>query len=338
MGHAGNQRWLNIGNLGRVVHLTWRNGLDETETAEVFDLLTAAERADGVAPVGEHVILRLRSHRGVSEQIEPVQADVAGSEHFVIRADGGELAGYAHMDTEGESRGEPLVAELAVHPRFRENGIGTQLVAALLERAEIPVEPDDEGDSYRLRIWSHGLLAAAVRLADRFGFTRVRELWRMGRELSGAELDEPVLPEGVTVRGFRVGEDEPELVRVNHLAFSWHPEQGGMTEAELREKEGLDWFDPAGFLLAVDDADRLLGFHWTKIHPDGSGEVYVVGVDPNTQGSGLGRALTLAGLRYLRDVGCPRVLLYVEADNGPAVSVYRRLGFERWDVDAQLGR
>ncbi|MGJ7905824.1 mycothiol synthase [Actinopolyspora sp. H202] len=321
-----------------MVHLTWRNGLDEIETAEVFDLLTAAERADGVAPVGEHVILRLRSHRGVSEQIEPVQADVAGSEHFVIRADGGELAGYAHVDTEGEARGEPLVAELAVHPRFRENGIGTQLVSALLERAEIPVEPDEEGDSYRLRIWSHGLLAGAVRLADRFGLARVRELWRMGRELSGAELDEPVLPEGVTIRGFRPGEDEPELVRVNHLAFSWHPEQGGMTEAEVREKEGLDWFDPAGFLLAVDGADRLLGFHWTKIHPDGSGEVYVVGVDPDTQGSGLGRALTLAGLRYLRDVGCPRVMLYVEGDNGPAVSVYRRLGFERWDVDAQLGR
>ncbi|ASU80441.1 mycothiol synthase [Actinopolyspora erythraea] len=320
-----------------MVHLTWRNGLDEAETAEVFELLAEAERVDGVAPAGEHVAMRLRAHRGVSEQIEPVQADVGGSEHFVVRADGGELAGYAHLDTEGEPEGRPLVAELAVHPRYRGNGVGSQLLRALLERSETLAESDEE-DSGRLRVWSHGLLGGAVRLAERFGFTRVRELWRMGREFTGDELDEPVLPEGVTIRGFRVGEDEPELVRVNHLAFSWHPEQGGMTEAELREKEDLDWFDPAGFLLAVDSADRLLGFHWTKIHPDGTGEVYVVGVDPNTQGSGLGRALTLAGLRYLRGVGCPRVMLYVEADNGPAVSVYRRLGFERWDVDAQFGR
>ncbi|NYH78828.1 mycothiol synthase [Actinopolyspora biskrensis] len=322
-----------------MVQLTWRNGLDDAETAEVENLLAETERIDGVAPAGEHVLLRLRAHRGVTEQIEPVRADTGGSEHFVVRAEQGELAGYAHLDTEGLASGEPLVAELAVHPNFRGRGVGGELVRALAQRAEVPVRgeepPEDAG---RLRVWSHGLLPGAVALADRFGASRVRELWRMGRELGGAELAEPVLPEGVAIRGFRVDEDEREVVRVNQRAFSWHPEQGGMTERELREKEELDWFDPAGFLLAVDESGNLLGFHWTKIHPDGTGEVYVVGVDPATQGSGLGRALTLAGLRHLREAGCSRVMLYVEGDNGPAVAVYRRLGFERWDVDAQFGR
>ncbi|PRW62510.1 mycothiol synthase [Actinopolyspora mortivallis] len=320
-----------------MVQLTWRNGLDDAETAEVENLLAEAEETDGVAPVGEQVFLRLRSHRGVAEQVEPVRADVPGSEHFVARLDG-ELAGYAHLDTSGESAGQPLVAELAVRPGSRRRGVGTELVRALAQRAEVPLTAEAlAGDTGGLRLWSHGLLPDAVGLAERFGAVRVRELWRMGRELAGAELDEPRLPEGVSIRSFRVGRDEPELVRVNHRAFRWHPEQGGMTEEDLREKEQLDWFDPAGFLLAVDGSGTVLGFHWTKVHPDGTGEVYVVGVDPDTQGSGLGRALTLAGLRYLRDVGCPRVMLYVEADNGPAVAVYRRLGFERWDVDAQFG-
>ncbi|WP_228717427.1 mycothiol synthase [Allosaccharopolyspora coralli] len=321
-----------------MVQLTWRNGLDSSEADEIMALLTHAEKIDGVAPVGEHVILRLTARRGVAEQIEPVQADVGGSEHYIVRGSRSELVGYAHLDTAAESG--PLVAELAVHPDHRRLGIGTRLVQALVERVEIA---EDSGtDSGSLRIWSHGEHPGALRLAERYGLHRVRELWRMGRMLQETDTDAPALPdvvtpEGVTIRAFRTGVDEAEVVRVNHRAFSWHPEQGDMSEEDLRRKEFEDWFDAAGFLLAVDEADRLLGFHWTKIHPDGAGEVYVVGVDPDTQGSGLGRALTAAGLQYLRDVGCTQVMLYVEGDNGPAIAVYRRLGFERWDTDVQFG-
>ncbi|MFR9730403.1 mycothiol synthase [Saccharopolyspora sp. MS10] len=316
------------------MQLTWRNGLDEDEVAEVVALLGAAEEADGVAPAGEHVLMRLRAHRDVMQQIEPVQADVR-SEHFVVRDAAGALTGYAHLDTEQEGSG-PLVAELAVHPGHRRAGVGTRLVEALLERADLAA--DAAGDSGRLRIWSHGEHPGAVRLAERFGFARPRELWRMGVDLTVHEPPVVPLPESVSIRSFRPGEDEAAVVRVNHRAFRWHPEQGGMTEADLREKEGEDWFDAAGFLLAVDGQDALLGFHWTKVHPDGAGEVYVVGVDPDTQGSGLGKALTSAGLRHLRELGCSRVLLYVEGDNAPAIKVYQRLGFERTDLDVQFGR
>lgn len=322
------------------MQLTWRNGLDENEAAEVMALLSEAGSADGVAPAGEHVILRLRAHRGVVEQIEPVQADVGGSEHFVVRGTDGALVGYAHLDTAGEPSGEALVAELAVHPRHREQGIGAKLIEALLERAELPAEGGESAGaaSDALRVWSHGEHPGALRLAERFGFARSRELWRMGRELAGAQPPQDPLADGVSIRAFRAGQDEAAVVRVNHRAFWWHPEQGDMTERDLREKQQQDWFDPAGFLLAVDTADELLGFHWTKIHPDGTGEVYVVGVDPDARGSGLGRALTAAGLRYLQEAGCPQVVLYVEGDNGPAIRVYERLGFRRWDIDVQFGR
>ena len=175
-------------------------------------------------------------------------------------------------------------------------------------------------------------------MAERFGFGRPRELRRMGLELAEAELPDVELPPGVTIRAFRPGKDEADVVRVNHRAFSWHPEQGDMTEADLVEKQREDWFDPAGFLLAVDSGDEVLGFHWTKVHPDGTGEVYVVGVDPDTRGNGLGRSLTVAGLQYLRNTGRSRVMLYVEADNAPAIAIYQRLGFRKWDTDVQFGR
>ena len=74
----------------------------------------------------------------------------------------------------------------------------------------------------------------------------------------------------------------------------------------------------------------MLGFHWTKVHGPALGEVYVVGVDPDAQGRGLGRALTLVGLHHLADRLGPAadVTLYVEGDNAAAVKTYRRLDFD----------
>lgn len=156
-------------------------------------------------------------------------------------------------------------------------------------------------------------------------------------------LPEVRLPDGVTLRSFVPGRDDEEFLRVNNAAFDWHPEQGGWTRHELDERVGEDWFDPAGFLLATDGGGTLLGYHWTKVHPATTdepalGEVYVLGVDPAAHGRGLGRVLTLAGLHHLRDRGLGTVLLYVEADNGPAVRVYERLGFTVHAVDVNYAR
>jgi mycothiol synthase len=95
------------------------------------------------------------------------------------------------------------------------------------------------------------------------------------------------------------------------------------------------WFDPAGLIVAV-TGDRMLGFHWTKVHSPSHGEVYVVAIDPEAQGRGLGRALTLAGLHHLAARGLDEVLLYVESDNAPAIAVYSRLGFTHSPADTHL--
>jgi mycothiol synthase len=136
--------------------------------------------------------------------------------------------------------------------------------------------------------------------------------------------------------------DDAELLRVNAAAFAWHPEQGGWTEADITERRGESWFDPAGVFMAVDErTGKLLGFHWTKVHSGDLGEVYVLGVDPAAQGRGLGATLTLIGLHHLAErlsgSAQPTVLLYVEGDNSAAVKTYRRLGFEVFSVDAAYG-
>ena len=148
------------------------------------------------------------------------------------------------------------------------------------------------------------------------------------------------------------GQDEDEWLSLNGRAFAKHPEQGGWTRHDLELREREPWFDPAGFFIA-EAGGQMAGFHWTKVHdlsglgPGGSGppeneqslgEVYVVGVDPAEQGSGLGRALTLAGLRHLRDLGVAQAMLYVDEDNVPAIRMYEALGFTRATVDAMYRR
>ena len=236
-----------------------------------------------------------------------------------------DLAGVAVVIGEPDGTG---VLEIAVHPSYRNQGVADRLVG------ELQATRGFAG----LKAWSHGNHEAAADLAARYGYGPVRELWKMRLASLTAELPDVPLPDGVTLRAFVPGRDEDAWLAANRAAFAHHAEQGNMTRADLDARMAEPWFDPAGFLLAVDASDRILGFHWTKVHPrhgdhPAIGEVYVVGVTPEAQGTGLGKALTVAGISHLQHQGLHAVMLYVDADNIPAVSLYRRLGFTRWDVD-----
>jgi mycothiol synthase len=273
--------------------------------ATVRRVVDEAAAADGSDPLDEAALLALRHGLGSSALW------LAGEAGFAWR----------HDDA----------LDLVVSPTERRQGLGLALAEAAVE------EPGP------LTAWSHGNHPDAAALADRLSFARVRDLWVMRRSLA----DLPAMPTGhegdpdpVDVRPFRVGEDEEAFLALNAAAFAHHPEQGGLTRAGLDERMAEPWFDPAGFLVAEHDGE-LVGFHWTKVHEaTGSqppvGEVYVVGVSPTAQGGGLGRRLTLAGLHHLAGRGLSDVLLYVEADNAPAVSVYGRLGFTHAPEDTHV--
>jgi mycothiol synthase len=228
------------------------------------------------------------------------------------------LAGYSHLgapDPAGHRSGE-----LVIHPDHRRRGLGVALARAAVAGS----------GALAVRIWAHGDLPAAAALASAAGFAPMRSLLLMRRSLA-EPLPEALLPDGVALRTFRPGQDEAAWLALNAAAFAAHPEQGNWSHAELEHREAQPWFDPAGFFLAV-RSGRLAGFHWTKIHePAGgderTGEVYVVGVHPAEQGTGLGRALTLAGLHYLRGREIPWVILYVDGENTPAIRLYESLGF-----------
>ncbi|WP_026874584.1 mycothiol synthase [Jiangella gansuensis] len=289
---------------------------------ELTALADRARAADGAAPF--------------SDDLWPAAPGGTTTVALTATVDGS-LAGAAYAARQGDR----LAAELVVDPARRRQGIGGRLLADLL--AAVPGE---------LWVWSHGDHPAAAALASRHGLDRARELLQLRRGVGpGTEpLPDPPLPGGVRLRSFVPGQDEAAWLAVNNAAFSWHPEQGGQTLDDIRAAEAEPGFDPAGFLLAVDDAGELLGFHWTKVHPhdpnpaaagtdEPIGEVYVLGVSPAAHGRGLGAVLTVAGLRYLAETAAVRtVTLYVEGDNAAAVRLYEKLGFGRHAVDVAYRR
>ncbi len=280
----------------------------------------AALAADGTAPFSEQVVLSWAPG-----------AIAAGEQHVLARTAGGIPAGYGYLDQTG-------TAEFAVDPAHRRQGHGRALLDLLrVEVAERDVVTGTAEAGSPLRVWSHGDHPAARALARSAGYRVIRELLQLRRSLDEqfpgrAEEIGAALPGEITLRGFRPGVDDAAWLRLNAKAFAHHPEQGRTTQADLQARMAEPWFDPDGFLIAEQDG-VLVGFHWTKVHPEGLGEVYVLGVDPDRHGGGLGRALTLAGLKYLYDQGLRTVLLYVESDNVPALAVYRRLGFTTWNTD-----
>lgn len=163
-------------------------------------------------------------------------------------------------------------------------------------------------------------------LASAVGFQCTRELFEMAVPLPLTSHDHLA-----AVRAMQTGRDEEALLAVNNAAFDWHPDQGGW------ERDRLDEAFATGDLIAddvlVSEIDgELSGFCWTKVHAHREppeGEIFVIGVHPQYQGTGLGRGLVLAGLSHLSAVhATPIGMLYVEDTNEAALALYRSLGFE----------
>jgi mycothiol synthase len=304
------------------VHLIDRLRLSEAEIEAVVAMVDRATEHDGMRPLSEHVWLHLKEG-----------GDPHGR-HIVGRRADGTVVAYAHLDITDPVDGPS--AELAVDPDERRLGLGRELVQRLIAES-----PDG-----RLRLWAHGEQAGAAELATGMGFTLARALWQMRRSLY-APLPKAEFPPGVDVRPFRVGVDDDAWLALNARAFVALPDQGGWTHDDLDRRLREPWFSPEGFLMAWVGSE-LVGFHWTKVHGrlgadrqhdhQPIGEVYVVGVDPDRRGSGLGRALTLAGLHHLRSLDLSQAMLYVDGTNTAAIRLYESLGFVHWDTDVLFRR
>ncbi|MGI8792194.1 MAG: mycothiol synthase [Acidimicrobiales bacterium] len=278
--------------------------MGDDDIAAVGALVAAARAHDGHEPMGEHQWLDLV--HGGRQGFAGLVAWSPEHEHPIA---------YSQVSKGPTSWALEFVVD--PHHRGRE---GWKVAQQLLEQA---LEVVAEQGGGHVHLWVPKPSTATDRVATSIGLQRGRELLQMRRAL-------PVHGDHhLAVRPFQPGKDERAWLEVNNRAFSWHPEQGGWDLETLTARQSEDWFDPAGFLLHERDG-RLAGFCWTKVHHAHQpplGEIYVIAVDPEFHGEGLGRSLAIAGLNHLHAEGQSVGMLYVDADNKSAVSLYESLGF-----------
>jgi mycothiol synthase len=279
----------------------------EARVARIDDRVRAA---DGHAALGDAAWLDL----------EHPTADSAG---FLV-----DDRAYAHVAPSDNDAPGQWALGLAIAPDARSDGTRRALVAAAVRHVAA------RGGG-RIVLWVLGARADDDTDLSAAGLHPARDLFEMRVDLP---IDaRPEWPEGVGVRAFEPGRDEAAWLEVNNRAFAGHAEQGGWTAATLARRTAEPWFDSALFLLAI-DADGVVGFNWIKIHEADDrdprrGEIYVIGVDPRAQGTGLGRALAVAGLNAAHDRGIGTGMLFCAAENAPALKLYESLGFHVHRVD-----
>jgi mycothiol synthase len=197
-----------------------------------------------------------------------------------------------------------------------DGAVATDTVRALVNRL-----PSGEG----WVLW--GRRDVGIEVAQRLRLVETRAIHRM--EVAVPLSSTAVVSDDVLIAGLRTGRDEEAWISTNNAAFAGHPENGGVTPDDLAARFSQGWFDAEGIRMAWTDG-RLVGSCWTKVHANGVGEIYIVGVHPDAQGSGLGSVLIVEGLCYLAEErGVTMASLWVEDVNAVAVRLYENLGFVR---------
>lgn len=283
-----------------MLSLLVRPALLPDDMAGLAGLFQLCFESDEHWPIGEHKYLAL------------LRGDDTESVANLVEHDG-ELVGFSQLVPSAEG---VWALELATHPLRRSLGVLDVLVEQAIRDAAIR-------GANSIRIWVYQ--AGVASHLHQFGFVQERELrqLRIGLPLATYRQD----PSDVEIRPFEVGGDEGAWLMLNNRAFLDHPENGSWTREVLEDRISQPWFDAAGFLVAW-SGQQMIGFCWTKMHEDATGEIYVIAVDPAMSGRGLGRYLVESGLRYLFETrDCLTGLLYVDAGNERALDLYVAMGF-----------
>jgi mycothiol synthase len=228
---------------------------------------------------------------------------------------GGRLIGYAAVFEPG--------AIVLVHPEHAEDAETPARLLAFTERRAA------ERDRASLLQRAGARDEALRRVLEASGYAKLRSILFLGVHLGAgsgpAARTEP--PAGVVLEPIDPARDAAAVHHADALAFAGTPgHRPEPLQSFYDEHLAAPDFDPASSRLAK-AGETAVGFVLCR-RANGIGWVDVLGVIPDAQGRGIGRALLTAALEDFAAAGLREGRLDVDSDNPRARRLYASLGLE----------
>ena len=230
--------------------------------------------------------------------------------------------GYVSLELESDTG--RAIANGGVHPNFRRQKIGSALLKyATSHSSKLGLS------LFQLDLPDSSTNAIGFCKSNGFEHVRTHIHLSLGKSVNlSYSLDHKY-----NIRGM-LESDIESITSVQNLAFSgtWGFQENTVEDIRYRIKERH--IPPADHLDIIETLDgELLGYCWSLLKQSGEvGTIGMVGIRPKAQGEGLGRAITSTGVKWLIENQANPIHITVDAENYPAVNLYKSIGFEpEWE-------
>lgn len=241
---------------------------------------------------------------------------------FIVKTTGS-IVGY--IDITPELDVGRVILNCLVHPEHRRRGLASKLLGCAVPRAkELGVK------TARVNIPQGNLVAKSA--LSRLGFKYVRRFLQMRLDMTELRSQETAQP-ALHCRHLERSE-EKQLTEIQNRSFTGNWEYNPNTVEEIIYRINSSRCSPEDVVLAC-DGDKAIGYCWTGITGESEtaaserkGQVFMLGVDPDYRGRGIGKVVLQAGLSHLKHKGLQVAQLTVDSSNKVAYALYRSIGFK----------
>jgi ribosomal protein S18 acetylase RimI-like enzyme len=242
----------------------------------------------------------------------------------------GRLLAYAAIQ-------EPfLTLDYAIHPDARPHNLESQIVQWAINRS--PAIAHRQQRTFPLYLWVNGSEDPIIPLLESFGF--IEDDWQKITYTRPLQSDHASrityhLPPGFTLRPLNGSAEVEAYVELHRAAF----QTKNMTVEWRQRTLQMPQYRPDLDLVIAAPDGRLAAFCITWLHPNGrTGEIEPLGVHPDFQRLGLGRAIALAALHRLQTLGATQANVTTDGERDPARQLYESIGFQRQSLLLGYGR
>ncbi len=246
--------------------------------------------------------------------------------------------GIVRIPPTNAAEAEPVVDGhlfFRVHPDARAENLEPEIVGWAADRVREVASQRNQPAHLRAGLHKTTPEYVAYRqgVLESLGFRPVRYFYKMARPLS-APIPAPELPHGYTLRTVAATE-QPQWVDVFNGSFIDHWNHHPLTEERNTQWTSGPNYRADGDLIAVASDGTFAALCRCEINLEDNaalgrneGWIEALGTRPGHRKIGLGRAMLLAGLHWIKAQGVDTAVLGVDAENpSGALRLYESVGF-----------